>query len=99
MKEEENYLIFCWQASHAQGRREINVATFHIADIITRETFGDCRLTSVWLVKLWLVFRRLLNLFVMLVYDDAASDDNEAENDAYRHRDDEIKVISLVMLC
>lgn len=34
-----------------------------------------------------------------LTDDDASSDDNETKDNAYRHGDDEIKVISLMMLC
>lgn len=33
-----------------------------------------------------------------LTDDDTTSDDNETQHNAYRHGDDEIKVISLVML-
>jgi hypothetical protein len=34
---------------------------------------------------------------MILTDDDTTSDDNETQDNAYRHGDDEIKVISLVM--
>lgn len=94
-----NYLILHRKTVHSHGRGEIDIATLHVANVVTREAFRDCRLTGVWLVELWLVLRRLVGVVLLLLNNDATCDYDETQKDADCHGYDEIKIVAFVMFC
>lgn len=55
-KAHRNHLILQRQTAHTHGRCEIDITAFHVADIVAREAFGDCRFARARLVKFRLVF-------------------------------------------
>lgn len=94
-----NYLILHRKTAHSHGCRKVNISAFHVTNIVTREAFGYCRFTGVWLVKLWLVFWWIFSIVLLLLNDDTTSDNDETKKNSNRHWDDEIKVITFVMFC